>query len=232
MPRLAGRLQAVALPLRTERLTLRLARPVDASALARAGNDPRVSRGTFVAFPFHRPQALEYIRRGVRRAQLGEGLTLLLEESSSGRILGIVGFAGRPRDPVVEIFYWLTPSAWGKGLASEAVGAILALAFGPLKLHRVSAHVIAFNRRSMRVLAGFGFTQEGRMREVRQEGRGWQDELIFGLLETEYRRGRSRPRDRPSSSASVSTKAGGLARHRPGRGPGGKTRARRGTSRR
>jgi RimJ/RimL family protein N-acetyltransferase len=197
MTPLQGRLKDVHLPLRTERLILREPVRSDAPALSRAGNDRRVARGTFVPFPFGPSQALAYLGRMRRRARTLEGLGLLVEHAESGKILGVVGLAFRPKDDAAEIFYWLSPTAWGQGFASEAVSKLIDLSFGPMRLHRLSARVISFNSASVRVLERAGFELEGRSREVRREGSRWQDELFFGLLISQYR-SRGRRRGHPS----------------------------------
>lgn len=191
MGELGGLLADVELPLLTERLLLRLPRPSDAQVLSRAGNDPRVARGTFLPHPFTPRAARANIQRTRARAREGEGMALLIEDRRTGRAHGLAGFwlRGRGRDPDAVVFYWLAPASWGRGIASEALGAVLDLCFGPLSLHRVSASVLAFNDPSMRVLRRAGFRREGRVREVRQEGRHWEDELIFGMLAKERPRG-------------------------------------------
>lgn len=89
-------------------------------------------------------------------------------------------------DRSAELYYWLSPRFWGQGLAREAEGAVLDVAFGPLALHRVTAHVHVFNSRSRRLLRRLGFRTEGRQRETRPDGRRWQDSLVMGLLAREF----------------------------------------------
>lgn len=188
MADLGGRLRGVDLPLRSPRLRLRLPRASDARGLARAGNDRRVARGTHIPHPFTVAKAAGLIARTRRRARAGEGLALLIEEVATGEPLGLVGLSVNPTDPAAVLFYWISPRAWGRGLASEAVLGALELAFGPLHLHRVGAYVLAFNHRSERLLHRAGFRLEGRAREVRRDGGRWQDELAFGLLAEEHRK--------------------------------------------
>lgn len=187
MGTLGGRLTKLELPLSTPRLSLRMPTLSDAAELSRAGNFRAVARGTFVPHPFGPAEARLYIRRRREAARLGQSVTLLITGRPSGRILGTVGLGALGfSDPRGEVFYWLTPSAWGQGYGTEAVARVLQVAFGDLRLHRVAAHVLAFNDPSVRLLQRFGFRSEGRHREVRKEGRVWHDELAFGLLRAEY----------------------------------------------
>ncbi|MDE1820125.1 MAG: GNAT family N-acetyltransferase [Euryarchaeota archaeon] len=201
----------VKLPIRTERLELRLPRDPDARALSRAGDHPEVSRGTYVPHPFGPDAARRNIRR-LRSAAGGRALPLLIVERGTRTPIGLVGLGSvNRRDRSAELFYWVSPDRWGLGLAHEAASAVLGIAFGPLGLHRVSATAHTFNARSLRLLRRLGFRREGRERESRREGRVWHDALRFGLLEREHRRGvalaRSHTRaGRPAEGSPVSSR--------------------------
>lgn len=195
MPELGGRLSSVALPIQTERLSLRLPRLSDVPALVRAGNYPEVARGTFVPHPLGPSDGRVYLQRLIEGARGGAILALLITERSSGRVLGLAGISNfRPKDPSAEVFYWLSPPEWGHGYATEAARALVALGFDQFGLHRIGAHVLAYNGPSVRVLRRLGFKEEGRSREMRKDIEGWQDELHFGILEREHRRHRVKRR--------------------------------------
>ncbi len=85
----------------------------------------------------------------------------VFEKGCSG-LIGYCGFAmaeidGRPQP---ELGYRLKGSARGRGLASEAVGAVLSDAFTRLKMPYVLAFVDEKNAASRRVLAKMGFAYE------------------------------------------------------------------------
>src|SRR6185437_5321908 len=58
--------------------------------------------------------------------------------------------------PEVELGYDLHPSAWGRGLATEAARAVMRIAFGELGLDRVVAVVKPDHVASQRVLVKAG----------------------------------------------------------------------------
>jgi len=60
----------------------------------------------------------------------------------------------------------LASTARGQGLGAEALRVVLAHAFGPLGLHRVSLEVYDFNERAIHVYEKVGFRHEGRMRDA------------------------------------------------------------------
>ena len=74
----------------------------------------------------------------------------------------IVGWGGLNRDPEAphwgtEVSYFIHPSYWGRGLATELVRASLSLAFESLGLGEVGAFSQPKNRPSQQVLRKAGF---------------------------------------------------------------------------
>jgi RimJ/RimL family protein N-acetyltransferase len=74
----------------------------------------------------------------------------------------------------------------GIGLGRELLHALLDYAFATLQLHRVAAEVYSHNERALRLFRGFGFVEEGRLRQVTLRNAQWVDEVAFGLLQTEW----------------------------------------------
>lgn len=64
-------------------------------------------------------------------------------------------------DGDVEVAYRLARTAWGQGIATEAAGALVAHALGPLALPRVVAVTYPANQASQRVLDKLGFERHG-----------------------------------------------------------------------
>ena len=85
-----------------------------------------------------------------------------------------------------EIGYGLAPSHWGLGLASEAVAAILELAFRSMGIRRIQANVDPENLSSIKLLKRLGFRPEGTLREHLLTTLGPVDSSIFGLLDREW----------------------------------------------
>lgn len=77
-------------------------------------------------------------------------------------------------------------SQLGKGIGREAIKLVLSHAFGTMGLHRVDLRVLAFNERAIRCYRSCGFVEEGREREAARIGNEWFDDVIMGLLATEY----------------------------------------------
>ncbi|MCP4573805.1 MAG: GNAT family N-acetyltransferase [bacterium] len=82
-----------------------------------------------------------------------------------------------------EIGYGLLPAYWGRGLAGEAVDAMVAWGFGELKLHRIHARVHPGNTASERLLARRGFQVEGLLKHDSRARGQWFDSALFGLID-------------------------------------------------
>lgn len=86
-----------------------------------------------------------------------------------------------------EIGFALARTTWGRGLASEAVRAVLRFAFDELGLHRVEADADPRNARSLALLERLGFRREGLLRERYHVAGEIQDAVLLGLLAPEWR---------------------------------------------
>jgi len=85
-----------------------------------------------------------------------------------------------------ELGYILRRDHWGRGLANEALTAIVDHAFGSLGLHRLEADIDPRNAASIRSVERLGFKREGHLRERYFVAGEIQDSLIFGLLAPEW----------------------------------------------
>lgn len=75
--------------------------------------------------------------------------------------------------------YGLSPEATGQGLMTEALGAVVEMAFGELALHRVEANVIPRNLKSLAVVRRCGFREEGMSRHYIRIAGVWEDHMRF-----------------------------------------------------
>ena len=78
-------------------------------------------------------------------------------------------------------------AARGIPAAAEATKLLYELAFDQLGLRRVWGVVAADNRRMIKWQTYLGMTEEGRLREHLNINARFQDAVVFGLLEDEYR---------------------------------------------
>jgi ribosomal-protein-alanine N-acetyltransferase len=77
--------------------------------------------------------------------------------SSDARLIAFGGFWYFRDPPELELVYGVVEDEWGRGYATEVGGALVAHAFGPLRMSRIRASTDAGNRASVRVLEKLGF---------------------------------------------------------------------------
>lgn len=97
-------------------------------------------------------------------------------------IIGTIGLEISIDDHRGELGYWLGRAYWSQGLASEAAAAVIDYGLDHLALNKITAHCLATNYASRRVLEKVGFKQEGHQRDhIRHWGR-YHDLISWGLL--------------------------------------------------
>jgi ribosomal-protein-alanine N-acetyltransferase len=147
----------------TPRLRLRPFVAADVSGHLALYGDPEVTR-LLPGGPFDAAEAAARSARALDRfARHAEahGFTVsAVTDRATGRLLGQCGLLHLPDGPDVEILYALERVTWGQGLATEAAGAVLGHAFGPLGLPRVVAVARAEHLASRRVMEKLGMRQE------------------------------------------------------------------------
>ncbi len=116
--------------LRTERLVLAAFSAADEEVLWQQWNDPAVGRYLFDGEAVSREMVRAQLEASARSFQvLGCGLfTISLTEQPS-EVVGFTGLRRYGEAGDVEVLYALLPRVWGRGLATEAVRAVLRLGF-------------------------------------------------------------------------------------------------------
>ena len=176
--------------LTTPRLLLRPLREDDAAALFAVFSDPAVMRYWSTAPWTDRAQADHRIASDADAHARGEHLALGIERRDDGRLIGrCTLFDLWPSCRRAQVGYGLHASAWGQGLAAEAVGALLCHGFEAMDLNRVEADIDPRNSASARLLQRLGFTREGLLRERWIVDGEVSDSEIHGLLRREFMAG-------------------------------------------
>lgn len=91
-----------------------------------------------------------------------------VEEKSTGRFIGCVGFSDFHRDltpslkGIPEIGWVLAPRVHGQGYATEAIGAVVAWGREHLPTHQMACIIDPDNEPSLRVARKFGFQESAR----------------------------------------------------------------------
>ncbi|MCS6711142.1 GNAT family N-acetyltransferase [Brachybacterium sp. EF45031] len=179
-------------PLRTDRLLLRGISPADAPALQRYYARADVAR-YLLDDPWDADRARAEAERRTGRLRLdGPPRAVNLAVEHEGTVIGdiAVWMTGRQRGEA-EISWVFDPDSGGRGLATDAVAAVVTQVMDHGPVRRLVARMDARNTRSARLAARLGMVREGRHRADWWIKGEWTDTLVFALLPTDPRPRRS-----------------------------------------
>lgn len=107
----------------------------------------------------------------------------------NGEAVGVIGIVLQSdvHRVTAEVGYWLGEKYWGKGIMTEALKSMTALAFVKYDLQRLHTGVFANNRASMRVLEKAGYTLDCVFRNAIIKNGNLMDEYRYSFLRVNYR---------------------------------------------
>ncbi len=178
-------------PVRTERLSIRPATTDDADATWAYRRLESVSQW-MTSWPQDRA---EYAARFDDADRLGKTLVIEADDHIIGDLMVAPGdpwAQTEVRDRAVgvqaEIGWCLDPAYAGRGLATEAVVALLGICFDGLGLRRVPADCFADNTASWRLMERLGMRREVHtVRESLHRSGEWLDGMSYAMLADEWR---------------------------------------------
>jgi RimJ/RimL family protein N-acetyltransferase len=176
------------LPIETSRLRLRALVPGDVGAMHAIQSREDVCRWLYWG-PRSEDEVREVLERQIARTRDAPetGVSLAVELKATGEPVGHVSMTVAPEHRQGELGFILHPDHQGRGYASEAAEAMLALAFDRYDLHRVCGRLEARNVASTRVLAKLGMRREAHLIENEWVKGEWQSEIVYALLAREWR---------------------------------------------
>jgi RimJ/RimL family protein N-acetyltransferase len=169
-----------------ERVRLRRANTNDASARFALGRDAEITRMFGVSKIDIKPMSMESASKWAE-GHASDPYARIIEVQ--GRLIGEIKLhsinADDRRASMAIAIY--DGTKLNEGYGTEAIKLLITHAFEELNLHRISIRVLAYNERAIRAYAKCGFKVEGRERETAFVDGQWHDDIMMGLLETEYR---------------------------------------------
>jgi RimJ/RimL family protein N-acetyltransferase len=165
--------------LETERLILRMLREDDAEAYARICADPEVMR--FIGGPLSQFEAWRHMASVVGHWHLRGYGPWAVEEKSSGKLMGRIGFFNPAGWPGFELGWTLGREFWGKGYATEGARRALKYAFEEMDRDHVISLIHPENKASIKVAERLGEKVEGQTKLFDHEV------LIYGIDRGEWR---------------------------------------------
>jgi RimJ/RimL family protein N-acetyltransferase len=177
-------------PIETERLRLRRFARTDLDGLTAIQSRPEVARYLYWDARSREEvePALAQFIAGAEIGANGDSISLAVERREGADLLGYVSTWLRSLEHrQVEIGFVFHPGAQGHGYASEAARQLLVLAFEDLNAHRVFGRTDARNEPSARLMRRLGMREEAHFREAEVFKGQWGEELVYAILEQEWR---------------------------------------------
>jgi RimJ/RimL family protein N-acetyltransferase len=177
-------------PIATERLLLRPFEEADRDVLAAMNGDPEIVR--YLPYGVREGDELSaLLERKMRSTELadeGDVLSLAAVLAATGELVADMTLIWRSREHRQgEIGYVVARQHTGRGYATEASRPLLRLGFEGLGLHRMYGRIDARNGASARVLERLGMRREAHFVENERLKGEWTEEVVYALLEREWR---------------------------------------------
>jgi ribosomal-protein-alanine N-acetyltransferase len=113
----------------------------------------------------------------------GTGIRWGIALKESGKIIGSCGFLNRAAKHYrSEIGYELSKEYWGKGIASEALAAVVKYGFENLQLERIEALIEPPNLSSQKLVERQGFIREGLLRHYEYTRGKFDDLYMYSII--------------------------------------------------
>ena len=177
-------------PIETQRLRLRPFTRGDVDAVHDYRRRDDVTRYLYDE-PMSRESCTEAVQTRIGQISIendDDRLFLAVERQDDLAVLGEVCLILRSASSrQAELGYTFNPVFHGRGYATEAALALLAIGFEAAGMHRIYARCHALNAASRRVMERLGMRQEAHLREHLFVKGAWDEELIYALLEDEWR---------------------------------------------
>jgi RimJ/RimL family protein N-acetyltransferase len=174
------------LPFRTERLLIRPMVESDIAALHAYRNGPHVEYQSW-ELPYSMGDAEVLVRDSARHDGPVPGDWIQIAIDQGGELVGDVAVGLDKAGRTATVGFTLRADMQGRGIAREAVRAVVDRLFEHLGVHRIQAETAVENERSIRLLLALGFMHEGTTRDAEWSKGRWWDAAHFGLLASDPR---------------------------------------------
>ena len=129
----------------------------------------------------------EYLAYISAHYRAGDFFDWAVVDRESDRMIGTCGFTRFHYEAdSAEIGYVIHPSYWGRGIATEAVDAVIRFGFQRLELNRIEARFMEGNTASRRVMEKNGMSFEGMMRQSMYIKGEYRNVGVCSVLRREY----------------------------------------------
>jgi len=175
----------------TERLVIRGYEPADALKLQRSVVRSMAHLRPWIPWAREEPRELEWMVNAVRtfrgRLDLSQDAVYGIFDKAEAEQIGGTGLHNRIGKDAREIGYWIDINHIHKGYATEAVSALLRVAFGIEGYARLEIRCDPANMASRQIPERLGFRHEMTLKNNSTDGDGKPvDTMVWALTRSEY----------------------------------------------
>lgn len=148
--------------LNTNRLKLRKMGIEDIPTLVKYANNKKIADNVLnIPYPYQEPDAvfrISYVVQGFK-SKARYVFAIIFQESEE--LIGEIGLHLDNSRNIAQLGYWVGEPFWGKGIATEATGAVLKFGLEKLNLDMIFAECHVENKASEKVLLNNGMKKNG-----------------------------------------------------------------------
>lgn len=171
--------------LKTDRLELRQIRSEDIASLVRQVNDPTIAENILnIPYPYTEADAILRINFVLKGFENRDRFVFVITEKDE--LIGEIGLHLDVLNNKAEMGYWIASSARRKGIASEAVAAILQFGFNTIELQKIFATHFMENPSSGNVLLNNHMIKEAELKDHYKHNNRYGSVIQYRLTKEEY----------------------------------------------
>lgn len=115
-----------------------------------------------------------------------ERINWAITEKGNNKLIGFIGYPNIKHESFrAEIGYMLHPKFVGKGIAHEALKAVIDYGFNVINLHSIEAIIHTDNKASIKLIEKVGFVKEAHFKDYIFHNGQFHDEFVYSLIKSE-----------------------------------------------
>ena len=173
--------------LNTERLILRRMELTDLPNLVKYASNKKVSDNVFgYPYPYLEEDAIARMNTVIEGFKNKHRFIFTITQKGENELIGEIGLRLETEHNKAEIGYWIAEPYRGKGIATEAVAAVLKFGFEEIKLNKIFATCFDGNDVSGKVLEKNRMILEGNLKQEYFFKGEYRDSLHYRMTKDEY----------------------------------------------
>lgn len=171
----------------TDRLKLRQIRHSDISSLIKYCNNEKIADQIInIPYPYGESDAIYRMNFVMLGFKNKERYVFAITFKDIDELIGEIGLHLDKTNDSAQFGYWVAEPYWGKGIATEALSAILKFGFETLNLNKIYATHYPDNLSSGKVMLNNKMIKEAEMKEHYKINDTYRNVIQYRLTKTEY----------------------------------------------